>query len=89
MREANLEVAQSKTELLAVLREHKAAVGSAVERNRSRNPRVYGPDYGGNERSVAIIVDVDADVDYNDLVNPSDIVDQSPPGHPIREAVAL
>ena len=98
-------VARSKAELLAVLRDHKAAVEVAAGRHGSRNVQVYGPEYGGNERSVAIIVDADEDVDYSDLsdigyeieqatgykvvVNPSDIVDQSPPGHPIREAVTL
>jgi hypothetical protein len=104
MPETQLKVAQSKAELLAVLRHHKKAVEVVAESHGARNLRVFGPDYGGDEWSVCLLADVDKRVHYGHLdeafaeieqltgykvvIHPSTIIARAPKDDPICEAVA-
>jgi hypothetical protein len=98
-------IAQSKAELLSVLRDHKEAVVAAAERHGARNLRVFGPDRAGDHETVAVLADVDSGVNYFGLEDASteieevtgygvifytsDVVDQTAPGDPIRDAEPL
>lgn len=98
-------VARSKAELLAVLREHKVAVEAAAERHGAWNLRVFGPDYGGDQWSVCLLADADKGVHYGHLaetaeeveqltgyevvIHPSTVVAQAPKDAPLHEATPL
>lgn len=105
MLEAKAKVARSKAELLAVLRQHTDAVEAACARHGAHNLRVFGPDFDGDEWSVAVLADIDEGIDYSDLelasleiaettgyrvvIDPSSVVGQLPDGHLVHEATAL
>lgn len=105
MLETKPKVAQSKADLLTILRAHRDAVITAAGRHGARNLRVFGPDSDGDKSSCGVLVDVVGRTNYFDLEDvsteieeltgydvvlyTSDVVDQSAPGDPIREADPL
>lgn len=97
--------ARSKAELLAVLRSSETAVTTVAELHGARHVRVYGPDRDGDERSVAVIVDVEEGVSSSDLkdmgyemgrltgykivVHSAAVIATTPTWHHIHHAVCL